>query len=65
MEDKAKILQKLEEVAEELENDMTESGWTGRTVTLKYKLDSYQSKRKRPLSNTFFMNFPCCSIHAG
>ncbi|KAE9411202.1 DNA/RNA polymerase [Gymnopus androsaceus JB14] len=40
--DQTKILQKLEEVAEELETDMTESGWTGRTVTLKYKLDNYQ-----------------------
>jgi len=45
-----KILQKLGEVAEELENDMTESGWTGRTVTLKFKLDTYQGK----LSTTFF-----------
>ncbi|KAJ4468119.1 DNA/RNA polymerase [Lentinula aciculospora] len=40
--DKDKILQKLEEVAEELENDMMETGWAGRTVTLKYKLDNYQ-----------------------
>ncbi|KAJ3866625.1 DNA/RNA polymerase [Lentinula novae-zelandiae] len=40
--DKGKILQKLEEVAEELENDMTETGWAGRTVTLKYKLENYQ-----------------------
>lgn len=40
--DKDKILQKLDEVAEELENDMTESGWAGRTVTLKFKLDDYQ-----------------------
>ncbi|KAJ3778694.1 DNA/RNA polymerase [Lentinula raphanica] len=40
--DKDKILQKLEEVAEELENDMAHTGWAGRTVTLKYKLDNYQ-----------------------
>ncbi|KAF5389456.1 hypothetical protein D9757_004259 [Collybiopsis confluens] len=40
--DKNKLLQKLEEVAEELENDMIETGWVGRTVTLKYKLDNYQ-----------------------
>lgn len=45
MTDQTKILQKLEEVAEELETDMTESGWTGRTVTLKYKLDNYQGER--------------------
>jgi DNA polymerase kappa len=40
--DKQKILGKLEEVAEELEEDMETNGWTGRTVTLKYKLDIYQ-----------------------
>lgn len=37
-----KILSKLEEVAEELEKDMEESGWAGKTITLKYKLDTYQ-----------------------
>ncbi|KAF8973061.1 hypothetical protein BDZ97DRAFT_1779128 [Flammula alnicola] len=37
-----KILEKLDEVAAELEKDMEENGWTGRTVTLKYKLDTYQ-----------------------
>ena len=42
IDDKTKILQKLEEVAQELENDMHESGWVGRTVTLKFKLDTYQ-----------------------
>ncbi|KAH9839306.1 DNA/RNA polymerase [Rhodofomes roseus] len=40
--DKDKIFQKLEEVAAELESDMTNGGWTGKTVTLKYKLDTYQ-----------------------
>ncbi|KAI0066045.1 IMS-domain-containing protein [Artomyces pyxidatus] len=39
---KDKILEKLEEIAAELEEDMESSGWTGRTVTLKYKLDTYQ-----------------------
>ena len=39
---KDKILKKLEEVAAELEADMEGSGWTGKTVTLKYKLDTYQ-----------------------
>lgn len=37
-----KILQKLHEIATELEKDMQQNGWTGRTVTLKYKLDTYQ-----------------------
>lgn len=40
--DKEKILQKLQEIAAELEKDMSRNGWTGRTVTLKYKLDTYQ-----------------------
>ncbi|KAA1471783.1 DNA/RNA polymerase [Dentipellis sp. KUC8613] len=40
--DTKKIFEKLEEVAEELENDMESGGWTGRTITLKYKLDTYQ-----------------------
>ncbi|KAI5117782.1 hypothetical protein M0805_000425 [Coniferiporia weirii] len=37
-----KILEKLEEVSVELENDMKSSDWAGKTVTLKYKLDTYQ-----------------------
>ncbi|KAJ3857503.1 DNA/RNA polymerase [Lentinula lateritia] len=49
--DKGKILQKLEEVAEELENDMTETGWAGRTVTLKYKLENYQGRYRFILFN--------------
>ncbi|KAI0665939.1 DNA/RNA polymerase [Trametes maxima] len=40
--DTAKIHAKLEEVAAELEQDMEEGGWTGKTVTLKYKLDTFQ-----------------------
>ncbi|KAH0588868.1 hypothetical protein H2248_004659 [Termitomyces sp. 'cryptogamus'] len=40
--DKVQILDKLNEIAVELEKDMTENGWAGRTVTLKCKLDTYQ-----------------------
>ena len=29
-------------MAAELKKDMEQNGWTGRTVTLKYKLDTYQ-----------------------
>ncbi|EMD37296.1 hypothetical protein CERSUDRAFT_113946 [Gelatoporia subvermispora B] len=36
------ILNKLEEVAAELEADMQGDGWSGKTITLKYKLDTYQ-----------------------
>jgi DNA polymerase kappa len=42
--DRDQILEKLSEVTTELEEDMSETGWTGRTVTLKYKLDTYQGK---------------------
>ncbi|KAJ7188315.1 hypothetical protein C8R46DRAFT_1205488 [Mycena filopes] len=37
-----KILGKLDEVCAELESDMEETQWTGRTITLKYKLDSFE-----------------------
>jgi hypothetical protein len=40
--DKERILKKLEAVAAELEKDMQSCGWTGKTVTLKFKLDTYQ-----------------------
>ncbi|OSD07100.1 DNA/RNA polymerase [Trametes coccinea BRFM310] len=40
--DPAKIYAKLEEVATELEHDMVEEGWTGKTVTLKYKLNTFE-----------------------
>ncbi|GJE97755.1 DNA polymerase IV [Phanerochaete sordida] len=39
---KEDILRKLEEVAADLSEDMERTGWTGKTVTLKYKLDTYQ-----------------------
>jgi len=40
--EKETILQKLEDIAAELEDDMERGGWAGRTVTLKYKLDTYE-----------------------
>ncbi|KAG2079291.1 IMS-domain-containing protein [Suillus decipiens] len=40
--DKTQILSKLEDVAGELGNDMVREGWTGKTVTLKFKLDTFQ-----------------------
>ena len=42
--DTAKIHAKLEEVAAGLSSDMTEGCWTGKTITLKYKLDTYKGK---------------------
>ena len=42
--EKEKLFKKLEEVAAELDDDMERHGWTGKTVTLKYKLDTYQGK---------------------
>jgi DNA polymerase kappa len=40
--EKEKILQKLEDIAVELEDDMERGGWAARTVTLKYKLNTYE-----------------------
>lgn len=42
MDDREKLLQMLEHIASELESDMSRNGWMGKTVTLKYKLDTYQ-----------------------
>ena len=39
-----KMVEKLEEIATELEEDMKDTGWTGRTVTLKFKTDTFQGK---------------------
>lgn len=44
IEDKTEILRKLEDVAEELEGDMAEKGWAGRTVTLKFKRSTYEGE---------------------
>ena len=44
LEAKIEILRKLEEVAEELEGDMAEKGWAGRTVTLKFKRSTYEGE---------------------
>ncbi|KAI0762097.1 DNA/RNA polymerase [Trametes elegans] len=40
--DTDRIYAKLEDIAAELEHDLEEGGWTGKTVTLKYKLDNFQ-----------------------
>ena len=53
--DKEKILAKLEEVCAELEEDMERTGWTGKTVTLKYKLDTYQGR----VVPVFYVLFSC------
>ncbi|KAG6850960.1 hypothetical protein H0H93_005829 [Arthromyces matolae] len=42
--DKDQIMEKLKDVATELENDMKQHGWTGRTITLKFKLDTFQGR---------------------
>ena len=57
--DKELILEKLEEVAAELQDDMENSGWTGKTVTLKYKLDTYQGlvhvlEARSAMSHSFY-----------
>ncbi|TFK68694.1 DNA/RNA polymerase [Pluteus cervinus] len=40
--DQQLLLKKLEEIAGALENDMAEDGWSARTITLKFKLDTFQ-----------------------
>ncbi|KAF7321267.1 IMS-domain-containing protein [Mycena kentingensis (nom. inval.)] len=40
--DTEKIIEKLREVAAELESDMEDTQWAGRTITLKYKLNSFE-----------------------
>lgn len=47
------ILAKLEDVADELARDMASGGWTGKTVTLKYKLDTYQGNNYSPANLEF------------
>lgn len=42
IDDRGKLLRMLEHIASELEADMSRNGWTGKTITLKYKLDTYQ-----------------------
>ena len=44
LKDEIEILRKLEEVAEELEDDMAGKGWAGRTVTLKFKRSTYEGE---------------------
>ena len=40
------MVEKLEDIAAELEDDMRETGWTGRTVTLKYKTETFQGDER-------------------
>lgn len=53
--DKQMILSKLEDVSDELARDMVSGGWTGKTVTLKYKLDTYQGNNSTSF-NVFWTN---------
>ncbi|KDQ10070.1 hypothetical protein BOTBODRAFT_36509 [Botryobasidium botryosum FD-172 SS1] len=41
--DTGRLLEKLDEIAETLESDLEHGGWCGRTITLRYKLDTFQS----------------------
>ncbi|KAF8578024.1 IMS-domain-containing protein [Ramaria rubella] len=53
--DKKQIIAKLESCAVDLEEDMGRTGWAGRTITLKYKLDTYQVFT-RAKSSTRYIN---------
>jgi len=52
-------MEKLEHVAEELEEDAAHGGWAGRTITLKYKLDTHQSKSYTLISDDLFIVVHC------
>ncbi|KAJ7346571.1 hypothetical protein DFH08DRAFT_868602 [Mycena albidolilacea] len=49
--DKQKIIEKLQEICAELESDMEETQWTGRTITLKYKLSTFEVFTRAKSSN--------------
>ncbi|KAF8495871.1 IMS-domain-containing protein [Gautieria morchelliformis] len=53
--DDKKIMAKLESCAADLEEDMERTGWAGRTITLKYKLDTFQVFT-RAKSSTRYIN---------
>ncbi|KAL1411451.1 hypothetical protein Q8F55_002407 [Vanrija albida] len=53
--DDAEILAELESIAEELEKDLSTLQYSGKTVTLKYKLHTYENKT-RALSLKKFVN---------
>lgn len=50
------ILEKLSRVATDLEEDLERTGWAGKTITLKYKLDTYQGVFPPSLAPCFLDN---------
>lgn len=46
-----KLLEKLEGVAESLATDLERTGFAGKTITLKYKLDTYNGAPLAPLQS--------------
>jgi hypothetical protein len=60
---KEKILSKLEECAVELATDMRETGWVGKTVTVKFKLDTYQGQPLTQLEGAMWLIITKRSIH--
>jgi DNA polymerase kappa len=64
LDDRQVLLQKLEHIASELESDMSRNGWAGKTVTLKYKLDTYQGEIfSQSLATRFGLIVSCSSIY--
>lgn len=61
LKDKIEILRKLEEVAEELEGDMAEKGWAGRTVTLKFKRSTYEGEDDRYFPMNYAIQHQICA----
>ena len=47
------MVEKLEEISAELEDDMKDTEWTGKTVTLKFKTDAFQGESPLVTGLTF------------
>jgi hypothetical protein len=62
--DREKILNKLDEIATELAGDLERGAWGGKTITLKYKTDAFQSNLIILSWDTPSTNVPS-SIHTG
>lgn len=57
------IWQKLEYIASLLERDLEAEGWTGKTVTLTFKLDTFQGMFRAHIFHARITKY-LCSLYA-
>jgi len=59
IDDTEELLDKLEQIAQSLAEDMEHGGWAAKTITLKYKLDTYKGtfKKRLELLDVYITNF--------